>query len=64
MSKKAPAAAFTRDQISADIEAFLKKGGEITQVQKGVSGYQPNRGSTYAKSQKTSPQKPAVATAD
>ena len=36
-SKPAPAVE-TSDSINAQIEAFLKSGGEIQQINKGVSG--------------------------
>ncbi len=37
-SKKAAAAVETRESIEAQVAAFIKSGGEIEQVARGVSG--------------------------
>lgn len=33
----------SRENLDADVEAFLRKGGAITQVEKGISGYNPKK---------------------
>ncbi|WP_286239388.1 hypothetical protein [Neptuniibacter halophilus] len=38
MFKKRPTKAELRDQLSAEVSQFLKKGGEIKQVEMGASG--------------------------
>ncbi len=37
--KPAPPKDKERERIEADVAAFMKKGGKITQIEKGLSGY-------------------------
>lgn len=40
-SKEAPKR--SHEEVSADVEAFLARGGEITRVGQGESGYRPKK---------------------
>jgi hypothetical protein len=43
----------TSDQIDTDVESFLKRGGKITKVQNGVSGYQQSKQIVISSAKKT-----------
>lgn len=44
MSKQAtPVNSQTREQLDSDVEAFLKNGGKIEKIARGVSGYQQSK---------------------
>ena len=44
MSKQAtPPSNQTREKIDSDVETFLKKGGKIEKIERGVSGYQQSK---------------------
>ena len=43
MNKPAPPSSQTREKIDSDVEAFLKKGGKIEKIDRGVSGYQQSK---------------------
>jgi hypothetical protein len=43
--KKQPPAEISSETIAAQTEAFLKAGGKIDQVARGVTGYQGSTGS-------------------
>ena len=38
-----------REQLAADVERFLAEGGEITQVEQGVTGHVQSRHITFSK---------------
>ena len=39
----------TSEQVEEEINAFLASGGEVTQVERGVSGAKPTRHITFSK---------------
>ena len=43
MNKQSAPSAQTRKKIDTDVEAFLEKGGKITKIDRGVSGYQQSK---------------------
>ena len=43
MNKPVPPSSETREKLDTDVEAFLKKGGKITKIDRGVSGYQQSK---------------------
>jgi hypothetical protein len=43
MNKPVPPSSETRDKIDSDVESFLKSGGKITKIDRGVSGYQQSK---------------------
>lgn len=58
-ARKAPAAVETRCSIAEQTAAFLKSGGEITEVPRGVSGQQRGAGPRSA-ARRTTERKPAT----
>jgi hypothetical protein len=38
-----------REELAADVEAFLAGGGKITQIERGVSGHVQSRHITFSK---------------
>lgn len=43
MKKPAPPKDKERERLEADIATFLSKGGKITEIQKGISGYRNDK---------------------
>ena len=43
MNKPVPPSSETREKIDTDVEDFLKNGGKITKIDRGVSGYQQSK---------------------
>lgn len=70
MFKKRPTKAELRDQLSAEVTQFLKKGGEIKQVEMGASGLvdgrynQPNKSFDRTPPQERTPVHGLLATID